>query len=92
MDHELYMRQALELAKEAAREGEVPVGAVVVCKGRVIARGHNLTETLTDVTVELGMELTKLGDNPFAMCVVEPFFTTWVSFPLRVMVGAMGSW
>ena len=45
-----YMRMALDEATRAYDEGEVPVGAVVVCGGRIIARAHNLTETLTDVT------------------------------------------
>lgn len=44
------MRQALVEAKHAASLNEVPVGAVIVCKNQIIARGHNLTETLTDVT------------------------------------------
>ncbi|MCR5819859.1 MAG: nucleoside deaminase [Bacteroidaceae bacterium] len=47
---EAFMRMALQEAKAAAAEGEVPVGAVVVCRGRVLARTHNLTERLTDVT------------------------------------------
>ena len=45
-----YMKQALLEAQKAGERGEVPVGAVVVCKDRIIARAHNLTETLTDVT------------------------------------------
>ena len=49
------MRMALEEAEEAARRGEVPVGAVIVSNGRVIGRGHNLTETLTDVTAHAEM-------------------------------------
>ena len=44
------MRQALIEAEEAMRHDEVPVGAVIVAGDRVIARSHNLTETLTDVT------------------------------------------
>ena len=44
------MRQALIKAEEAMRHDEVPVGAVIVAGDRVIARSHNLTETLTDVT------------------------------------------
>ena len=44
------MRQALIEAKHASSLNEVPVGAVIVCKNQIIARGHNLTETLTDVT------------------------------------------
>lgn len=49
-DHEVYMRYALAEAQAAAEEGEVPVGAVIVAGGRIIARAHNLTERLTDVT------------------------------------------
>ena len=48
-----FMRQALQEAQKAARRDEVPVGAVIVCQGRIIARGHNLTETLTDVTAHV---------------------------------------
>ncbi len=47
---EFYMRQALEEAKMAQKIGEIPVGAVVVCQNQVIARCHNLTERLHDVT------------------------------------------
>lgn len=48
--HEIFMRKALEEARLAEVEGEIPVGAVVVCKDRVIARAHNQTERLNDVT------------------------------------------
>lgn len=51
-----FMRQALHEAQKAAQRDEVPVGAVVVCQGRIIARGHNLTETLTDVTAHAEMQ------------------------------------
>ena len=44
------MRQALHQAQLAADRGEIPVGAVVVCQDQIIARGHNQTEQLTDVT------------------------------------------
>ena len=53
---EKYMRLALAEAQEAARRDEVPIGAVIVCQDRVIARGHNLTETLTDVTAHAEMQ------------------------------------
>lgn len=53
--HEEYMRKALDEAKMAAEEGEVPVGAVVVCGGRVIARAHNGVERLNDVTAHAEM-------------------------------------
>ncbi|MCR5570826.1 MAG: nucleoside deaminase [Bacteroidales bacterium] len=50
-----YMREALAEARIAADEGEVPVGAVVVARGRVIARGHNMTERLADPTAHAEM-------------------------------------
>ena len=53
--HEIFMRKALEEARLAEEEGEIPVGAVVVCKGRVIARAHNQTERLNDVTAHAEM-------------------------------------
>jgi tRNA(adenine34) deaminase len=56
MDDVHYMRQALLEAQKAAERGEIPVGAVIVCKDRIIARSHNLTETLTDVTAHAEMQ------------------------------------
>ncbi len=50
-----YMRIALEEAREAARHDEVPVGAVIVTGDRILARTHNLTETLNDVTAHAEM-------------------------------------
>ena len=47
---EYFMKQAYQEALKAFEADEVPVGAVIVCKNQVIARGHNLTEQLTDVT------------------------------------------
>ena len=51
-----YMKQALEEAEKAFSKGEVPVGAVVVCRERIIARAHNLTETLNDPTAHAEMQ------------------------------------
>lgn len=51
-----FMRQALQEAQRAGERDEVPIGAVIVCQGRIIARGHNLTETLTDVTAHAEMQ------------------------------------
>lgn len=50
-----YMREAIREAMTAASEDEVPIGAVVVCRGRVIARGHNMTERLNDPTAHAEM-------------------------------------
>ena len=55
---EMYMQMALDEARAAAVEGEIPVGAVVVCGGRVIARAHNQTERLNDVTAHAEMLVT----------------------------------
>lgn len=50
------MRMALQEARAAFEAGEIPVGAVVVCKDRVVARAHNLTECLGDVTAHAEMQ------------------------------------
>ncbi len=55
-DDERYMRMALDEARMGAGRDEVPVGAVVVAGGRVIARAHNLTETLSDPTAHAEMQ------------------------------------
>src|SRR5688572_8967258 len=52
---EYFMREALKEAAKALEIGEVPVGAVVVCKNRIIARAHNQTEKLTDATAHAEM-------------------------------------
>lgn len=57
------MRKALEEAKRAFEEDEVPIGAVVVCGERVIARAHNLTETLHDVTAHAEMQAITSAAN-----------------------------
>ena len=54
-DHEKYMREALREASYAAAEDEVPIGAVIVWNGRVIAKGHNMTEKLSDPTAHAEM-------------------------------------
>ncbi|RAV29701.1 nucleoside deaminase [Sinomicrobium soli] len=55
-DDEYFMKKALQEAEAAYEKGEVPVGAVVVIGDRIIARAHNLTETLTDVTAHAEMQ------------------------------------
>ena len=57
------MRKALAEAELALREGEIPIGAIVVCKDRIIARAHNLTETLTDVTAHAEMQAITMAAN-----------------------------
>jgi len=53
---EYFMKEALKEARLALDKDEVPIGAVIVCNNRVIARGHNLTEQLTDVTAHAEMQ------------------------------------
>lgn len=87
---EQFMRKALAEAEAAMEAGEVPIGAVVVCGGRVISRGHNLTETLGDVTAHAEMQaLTSaaayLGGKYLADC------TLYVTVePCVMCAGAIG--
>ena len=85
-----FMQQALKEAETAEHLGEVPVGAVVVANGRVIARAHNLTERLTDVTAHAEMQAitaaaTALGGKYLTDC------TLYVTLePCVMCAGAIG--
>ena len=57
------MRLALDEARQAYEAGEIPIGAVVVCRERPIARAHNLTETLNDVTAHAEMQAITAAAN-----------------------------
>ena len=89
-DDERWMREALLEAERAFDEDEVPVGAVVVCNGRVIGRGHNQTERLTDVTAHAEMMAitaaqTNLGGRVLPEC------TLYVTVePCYMCAGAIG--
>ena len=101
MNDNQYMQMALSEAHKALEQGEVPIGAVVVCKGRVIARSHNLTETLTDPTAHAEMQAITmateyLGGKYLADCTlyvtVEPCpmcaaALAWAQIP-RIVYGA----
>jgi tRNA(adenine34) deaminase len=72
-DDAYFMRQAITQAKIAAKEGEIPVGAIVVSGGMIIARGHNQTERLNDVTahaeiIALTAAANYLGDKYLHDC------------------------
>ncbi len=62
-DDEKWMRLALGEAREAMARDEVPIGAVVVSRNRIIARGHNLTETLGDVTAHAEMQAITAAES-----------------------------
>lgn len=88
---DFFMKQALREAQAAYEENEVPVGAVVVCNDRIIARAHNLTERLTDVTAHAEMQVVTaaadfLGGKYLNQC------TLYVSLePCTMCAGAL-SW
>ena len=63
LDDTYFMKQALLEAAKASERGEVPVGAVVVCRERIIARAHNLTEALNDVTAHAEMQAITAAAN-----------------------------
>lgn len=89
--HERFMQEALREARKAFDAGEVPVGAVVVCEGRVIARGHNQTERLRDATAHAEMiaitsATTALGGKYLAGC------TMYVTLEPCVMCAGALNW
>ena len=87
---EQYMRKALVEAQAAYDEGEIPIGAIVVCQDRIIARAHNLTETLHDVTAHAEMQAitaaaNELGGKYLTDC------TLYVTVePCTMCAGALG--
>ena len=89
-DDERYMRMALAEAKQAFAQGEVPVGCVIVANGQVVGRGHNLTETLADVTAHAEIQAitaaaSTLGGKYLAQC------TLYVTVePCIMCAGAIG--
>lgn len=99
---ERYMQMAIEEARMACEKGEIPIGAVVVCKERVVSRAHNLTETLCDVTAHAEMlaitaAANTLGGKYLTDCTlyvtVEPCTMCagaigWAQIP-RIVYGAM---
>ncbi|SCY38414.1 tRNA(adenine34) deaminase [Nonlabens sp. Hel1_33_55] len=62
-DDAYFMKKALQEAETALDRGEIPVGAVIVIDNRIIAKGHNLTETLTDVTAHAEMQAITAGSS-----------------------------
>lgn len=62
-DDSYFMKKALQEAEAAFEKGEVPIGAVVVAKNQIIARAHNLTETLNDVTAHAEMQAITAAAN-----------------------------
>ncbi|MEA3317368.1 MAG: nucleoside deaminase [Bacteroidota bacterium] len=60
---EYFMKEAFKEAQKAQEKDEIPVGAIIVCKDRIVARSHNLTETLNDVTAHAEMQAITAAEN-----------------------------
>ena len=90
MKDERFMRIALQEAEEAALQGEIPIGAVITVNDRIIARGHNLTETLKDVTAHAEMlAITSAAENLGGKYL--PDCTLYVTVePCPMCAGALG--
>ena len=62
-EDEYFMQKALEEAKVAFEEDEIPVGAIITIDNRIIARAHNMTERLNDVTAHAEMQVITMAAN-----------------------------
>ena len=90
MTDEDYMKKALAEARQAYEEGEIPVGVVVVCKDRIIARAHNLTEMLCDVTAHAEMQAITAAADALGGKYLDPC-TLYVTLePCVMCAGALG--
>jgi tRNA(adenine34) deaminase len=89
-DDNFYMKCALDEAREAFKAGEIPVGAVVVCRGRIIARAHNLTETLTDVTAHAEMQAVTAAANALGGKYLDQCTLYVTVEPCVMCAGALG--
>lgn len=89
-DDERYMRMALDEAQAAFDEGEIPIGAVITVNGRVIARAHNRTEALNDVTAHAEMQAITSGAD-YLGGKYMPECTIYVTVePCAMCAGALG--
>ena len=87
---EYYMKQALAEAQKAFDRDEVPVGTVIVCGDRIVARGHNLTETLNDVTAHAEMQaITAAADYLGGKYLIDCTIYVTVE-PCVMCAGALG--
>ena len=87
---ETFMRKALAEAELARAAGEIPIGAVIACGDRIIARAHNLTETLVDVTAHAEMQAITMAANQLGGKYL-PQCTLYVTVePCTMCAGAIG--
>jgi len=90
-DDVYFMKRAFQEAQLAYEEGEVPVGAVIVAQNRIIARAHNLTETLTDVTAHAEMQAITAASNQLGSKYLNQC-TLYVTLEPCVMCAGALSW
>jgi len=90
MDYELYMRAALVEARKAFDEDEIPVGAVVVAGDRIVARAHNMTQRLNDVTAHAEMQALTMASAQGGKYL--PDATMFVTLEPCVMCAGALSW
>lgn len=91
LNDEYFMRQALHEAAKAYEKDEVPVGAVVVCAGKIIARAHNLTELLNDVTAHAEMQAITSAANHLGAKYL-PECTIYITLEPCIMCGGALFW
>ncbi len=84
------MKRALAEARQAAAEGEIPIGAIVTCRGRIIARTHNLTETLHDVTAHAEMQAITAAANSLGGKYLQDCTLYVTVEPCPMCAGALG--
>lgn len=88
---EHYMKEALKEAEKAYAQDEVPVGAVIVCNDRIIARAHNLTERLNDATAHAEMQAFTAAANSLGSKFLEEC-TLYVTLEPCVMCAGASLW
>ena len=90
MSDEDYMRKAIAEAQAAAEEDEIPIGAIVTCRGKIIARTHNLTETLHDVTAHAEMQAITAAANALGGKYLQECTMYVTVEPCPMCAGALG--
>ena len=90
LNDEYFMRQALKEAEYAFEKDEVPVGCVVVCQDLIIARSHNLTETLNDVTAHAEMQAITAAANVLGGKYLKDCVLYVTVEPCPMCAGALG--
>ena len=84
------MRAALDEAQQAFDADEIPIGAVVVCQGRIIGRGHNLTEMLNDVTAHAELQAITAAANTLGGKYLQDCTLYVTVEPCMMCAGAIG--